>query len=360
VLTFTSGFLEDSFDESPMAERIAAQWGVAHRTQHLDPKHLDLLPAMVAAAGEPLADTSSLPMYFLCGFTRQNVTVALSGDGGDECFAGYETYVADKLHRMAAHSPRWLRERAHGMLDRFLPVDHRKVGWPEKARRLTAALAQDFPRAHSSWRDIFGADELHGIMQGGWREQVSARAEHDLFDAYFGKHFAEVDGCDPLDQATYVDIKTWMVDDILVKADRTSMAHSLEVRCPLLDHRVVEFAAQLSPDLKLRGFSKKHLLKQSQRSRLPSWLLERRKQGFNAPVSQWVLGPLRQQCQDLLFSGPMVEWFDRRQVQRLWDEHVRMQRDNGLKLFGLLSVAMFFESSKRLQAPAPSHSLLSA
>ena len=360
VLTFTSGFLEDSFDESPMAERIAAQWGVAHRTQHLDPKHLDLLPAMVAAAGEPLADTSSLPMYFLCGFTRQNVTVALSGDGGDECFAGYETYVADKLHRIAAHSPRWLRERAHGMLDRFLPVDHRKVGWPEKARRLTAALAQDFPRAHSSWRDIFGADELHGIMQGGWREQVSARAEHDLFDAYFGKHFAEVDGCDPLDQATYVDIKTWMVDDILVKADRTSMAHSLEVRCPLLDHRVVEFAAQLSPDLKLRGFSKKHLLKQSQRSRLPSWLLERRKQGFNAPVSQWVLGPLRQQCQDLLFSGPMVEWFDRRQVQRLWDEHVRMQRDNGLKLFGLLSVAMFFESSKRSQASAPSHSLLSA
>ena len=360
VLTFTSGFLEDSFDESPMAERIAAQWGVAHRTQHLDPKHLDLLPALVAAAGEPLADTSSLPMYFLCGFTRQNVTVALSGDGGDECFAGYETYVAGKLHRMAAHSPRWVRERAHRALDRVLPVDHRKVGWPEKARRLTAALAQDFPRAHSSWRDIFRADELHGIMQGGWREQVSVAPERDLFDAYFGKHFTEVKGCDPLDQATYVDIKTWMVDDILVKADRTSMAHSLEVRCPLLDYRVVEFAAQLPPDLKLRGFSKKHLLKQSQRSRLPGWLLKRKKQGFNAPVSQWVLGPLRQQCQDLLFSGPMVEWFDRREVQRLWNEHERMQRDNGLKLFGLLSVAMFFESSKRSHAPAPSPSLLRA
>jgi asparagine synthase (glutamine-hydrolysing) len=100
---------------------------------------------MVAAAGEPLADTSCLPMYYLCGFTRQNVTVALSGDGGDECFAGYETYVADKLHRTAAHSPRWLRERVHGVLDRLLPVDHRKLGWPEKARRLTGALAQDFP-----------------------------------------------------------------------------------------------------------------------------------------------------------------------------------------------------------------------
>lgn len=357
VLTFTSGFLEDSFDESPVAERIASRWGVTHRTQRLDPKQLDLLPAVVAAAGEPLADTSALPMYYLCGFTRQNVIVALSGDGGDECFAGYETYVADKVHRIAAHSPRWLRERAHGVLDRWLPVDHRKVGWPEKARRLTRALGQDFSRAHASWRDIFGADELPGLMQAGWRDVVEAAQERDLFDTYFRKHFAEVDGCDPLDQATYVDIKTWMVDDILVKADRASMAHSLEVRCPLLDHRVVEFAAQLPPEMKLRGFSKKHLLKYSQRSRLPAWLLDRKKQGFNAPVSQWLLGPLRQRCQDMLFSQPMLEWFDRGQLQRLWDEHERLLRDNGLKLFGLLTVAMFIESIAKPQAPAPRRAL---
>ncbi len=360
VLTFTSGFLEDSFDESPVAERIAAAWGVTHRTQRLDPRQLDLLPALVATAGEPLADTSAFPMYYLSRFTRRDVKVALSGDGGDECFAGYETYVADKLHRMAAHSPKWVRERTHGVLDRWLPVDHRKVGWPEKVRRLSSALAEEFPRAHASWRDIFGAGELPGLMQAGWREQVQAAPQRELFEGYFGEHFAEVHGCDPLDQATYVDIKTWMVDDILVKADRMSMAHSLEVRCPLLDHRVVEFAAQLPPEMKLRGFSKKHLLKESQRSRLPAWLLKRRKQGFNAPVSQWLLGPLRQQCHDMLFSEPMRHWFDRRQLQRLWDEHERMQRDNGLKLFGLLTVAMFFESTAKPQTPAPSPSLLPA
>lgn len=360
VLTFTSGFLEDSFDESPMAERIAAQFGVTHRTQHLDPKRLDLLPALIATAGEPLADTSALPMYYLCGFTRQHVTVALSGDGGDECFAGYETYVAGKLHRMAAHSPHWLRAHAHGLLDRWLPVDHRKVGWPEKVRRLTSALAQPFQNAHASWRDIFGATELQGLMQPAWREQAHAAPERELFDAYFGKHFAEVQGCDPLDQATYVDIKTWMVDDILVKADRTSMAHSLEVRCPLLDHRVVEFAAQLPPGMKLRGFSKKHLLKHSQRGRLPAWLLDRKKQGFNAPVSQWLLGPLRQHCQDRLFSQPMLEWFDRAQLQRLWSEHERMQRDNGLKLFGLLTVAMFVETAATAQAPVAALAALPA
>jgi len=341
VYTFTSGFAEDSFDESPMAERIASQFGVTHRTQRLDPKVLDLLPAMVATAAEPLADSSALPMYYLCGFTRQSVTVALSGDGGDECFAGYETYVADKLHRMAAHSPRWLRQQAHGVLDRWLPVDHRKVGWPEKVRRLTAALAQPFPQAHASWRDIFGAQELLGVMQGGWREQVTSNAQNELFDSYFAGHFADVEGCHPLDQATYVDIKTWLVDDILVKADRTSMAHSLEVRCPLLDHRVVEFAAQLPPDLKLKGFSKKFLLKESQRGRLPDWLLDRPKQGFNAPVSQWLLGPLRELCLSTLFSPHMLAWFDQAQLQRLWDEHERKQRDNGLKLFGLMTAGLF-------------------
>lgn len=354
VYTFTSGFSEDSFDESPMAERIAQQFGVTHRTQRLDPKVLDLLPSVIAAAAEPLADTSALPMYYLCGFTRESVTVALSGDGGDECFAGYETYVADKLHRMASHSPRWLRQQAHGVLDRWLPVDHRKVAWPEKIRRLTGALAQPFPQAHASWRDIFSAAELQSLMHGDWHAQVASNSNTDLFDSYFAGHFADVEGCDPIDQATYVDIKTWLVDDILVKADRTSMAHSLEVRCPLLDHRIVEFAAQLPPEFKLKGFSKKHVLKESQRSRLPGWLLDRRKQGFNAPVSQWLLGPLRELCLDTLFSPQMLAWFNRAQLQRLWDEHERKQRDNGLKLFGLLSAGLYIMQTEAQQATVPS------
>ena len=173
VFTFSSGFLEDSYDESPFAERLASQCGVTHRTQRLDVRSLDIIPALIATAQEPLADTSSaLPMYFLSGFTRQSVTVALSGDGGDECFAGYETYVADKLHRVASHSPHWMRKHAHGLLDRLLPVDHRKVGWPEKLRRFSAHLAKDFPHAHASWRDIFGVGRASGLMNPAWRDAV--------------------------------------------------------------------------------------------------------------------------------------------------------------------------------------------
>lgn len=348
VFTFTSGFVEDSFDESPTAERMAAHLGVVHRTQRLDIRSVDLLPAVVAAAGEPLADTSALPMYLLSKFTRESVTVALSGDGGDECFAGYETYVADKIHGALGFVPRALRGSAHGVLDRILPVNHRKLGLPEKLRRFSAALAQPFERAHASWRDIFAEGELKALMPQA--AQAADEASRSLFDSYFAEHFDAVRGCNPVDQATYVDIKTWMVDDILVKADRMSMASSLEVRCPLLDHRVVEFAAQLPPDMKLRGFDKKHLLKRSQRQRVPEWILHRKKQGFNAPVSQWVLGPLRELCHDTLSSAAMREWFDRDALERLWREHESLQRDNGLRLFGLMCAGLFLQQTRQAAA----------
>jgi asparagine synthase (glutamine-hydrolysing) len=346
VLTFTSGFREDSFDESPLAEQLASQFGLTHRTQTLDPANLDLLPAVVAAAGEPLADTSALPMYFLSRFTRQSVTVALSGDGGDECFAGYETYVADRIHRWAALLPERLRNGAHGVLDRLLPVDHRKVGTAEKLRRFAAALPQPFERAHASWRDIFSERDLSAVMHSDWRTRVGDAADGRLYEEYFAPHFAAVRGCHPLDQASYVDIKTWMVDDIMVKADRTSMAHSLEVRCPLLDHHVVEFAARLPPEMKLRGFDKKHVLKASQSGRVPAEVLKRRKQGFNAPISQWLLGPLRDLTRETLFATEMCEWFDDAGVRALWHQHERMERDNGLKLFGLLTVGLFLRSAQ--------------
>jgi asparagine synthase (glutamine-hydrolysing) len=348
VLTFTSGFREDSFDESPLAEELARHFGLTHRTQTLDPATLDLLPAVIATAGEPLADTSALPMYFLSRFTRQSVTVALSGDGGDECFAGYETYVADRIHRWASVLPSGLRGSAHGVLDRLLPVNHRKVGLSEKLRRFSAALAQPFERAHSSWRDIFREPELAALMRPEWRQAVGHTADGALYEEYFAPHFAAVAGCDPLDQATYVDIKTWMVDDIMVKADRTSMANSLEVRCPLLDHRIVEFAARLPPELKLKGFDKKHVLKASQRGRLPDAVLDRKKQGFNAPLSQWLLGPLRPLAQEAIFSAPMREWFQESALQTLWNEHERMDRDNGLKLFGLMTVGLFLRGALEL------------
>jgi asparagine synthase (glutamine-hydrolysing) len=224
-------------------------------------------------------------------------------------------------------------------------------GRAEKLRRFAAGLACDFAHAHSSWRDIFAEGELKALMQPAWRASLASPEGEDLFADYFARHFAEVEGCDPIDQATYVDIKTWLADDILVKADRMSMASSIEARCPFLDHRVVEFAAQLPAAYKLRGFSKKHILRESQRGRLPSWVLDRPKQGFNAPISQWLLGPLRALCRDTLFSGPAQSWFARPAVERLWKQHEDRERDNGLKLFGLLTAGLFLQSASAPVAP---------
>ena len=347
VLTFSSGFLEDTFDESALAQRFAAEVGTVHRTQKVDPKSVELLPAVIATATEPLADTSSLPVYLLSRFTRRHVTVALSGDGGDECFAGYETYVADKLHGFASRMPSGLRATLPGMLDRFLPVSHNKVDWTDKLRRFSGALALGPECAHTSWRDIMSEAQLASVMRPDWRGQLGPRDKTSLFDRYFARHFDEVKDCHPLDQATYVDIKTWLADDILVKADRMSMAHSLEVRCPLLDHRVVEFAAQLPPDFKLSGYSKKHCLRLSQRGRVPDAILDRAKRGFTAPVSRWILGPLRQLCEDTLYTPSVSAWFDTDQIRRLWREHEDQTRDNGMKLFGLLTVALFLDSAMR-------------
>jgi asparagine synthase (glutamine-hydrolysing) len=144
-----------------------------------------------------------------------------------------------------------------------------------------------------------------------------------------------------VDQASYVDIKTWLPDDILVKVDRATMAHSLEARAPLLDHRLIEFAASLPPEWKLKGLRKKHLLKESLRSRLPGWVLDRRKEGFNSPMTKWLAGPLRPLARDALHSAVLHEWVRPDAIERLWREQDARIRDNGLKLFGLVCFSLW-------------------
>jgi asparagine synthase (glutamine-hydrolysing) len=176
-------------------------------------------------------------------------------------------------------------------------------------------------------------------MQPQWREMLES-PEADPF-RQFEPHYAAVADCHELDQASYVDIKTWLADDILVKVDRATMAHSLEARAPLLDHRLVEFAAALPPRWKLKGLRKKHLFKQSQRGRLPDWVLSGKKQGFNAPISQWLSGPLRGFANDVLASERLRDYVRPDSVARLWREQDAGQRDNGLKLFGLVCLSLW-------------------
>ncbi len=341
VQSFSMGFTEKSYSELAEAERAAKHLGVDHRDRLVSPEPAQVMTALVRAADEPLADSSAVPMYYLAAHARESVTVVLSGDGGDECFAGYETYLADRLHALLRHLPRAVTRGLTGAVERLWPVSHDKVSFDYKLRRFLHGQALPPREAHLSWRSIFDPAERLALMQPDWRAAVAAAADEPPAEALH--HFEAVADCHPLDQALYVDFMTWLPGDILVKVDRMTMAHSLEARAPFLDHRLVEFAAALPTAWKLKGLRMKHLLKQSQRARLPAWLLERRKQGFNAPISGWLQGPLGELARDALAAPAMAAWFRPEEIERLWEEHRAKRRDNGLRLLSLLSVALWLE-----------------
>jgi asparagine synthase (glutamine-hydrolysing) len=341
VKTFSIGFREETFDEVKEARAAADYLGVDHYDRMLSPDPELLLRSLIRAADEPIADTSFLPTYCLAQFAREKVTVALSGDGGDECFAGYETYTADLYHRHLSKLPSWFWSSVERAAATTLPVSFSKVSFDYKVKQFLAGLQLPAARAHCSWRNIFNDDERVRLMRADWQERAR---NHDPFTE-FERHFQSVKECHFIDQAMYVDIKTWLPDDILVKVDRATMAHALESRAPFLNHHLVEFAASLPIDLKMKGLRKKHLLKESQRNTLPKWLLDRRKKGFSAPVSHWFAGPLKQLAREALNEPAFKDWFNPAEVDRLWLEHERKERDNGYRLFGLTCLALWLTES---------------
>lgn len=341
--TFSIGFDERGFDELDEARAAAAAAHTSHQDQVVRTPDADDLVHIISAMDEPLADTSFIPMWYLARFARNRVTVSLSGDGGDELFAGYETYVADRLHHQLSWLPMAIR-RQFPYLAGLVPVSFGKVGLDYKLRQFASGCVLDGDRAHHHWREVFAPDLLQSLL----RPEHRARCRSS-FEAF--RSFAEeMADAHPLDRASYVDIKTWMVDDILAKVDRSTMAHSLEARAPFLDYRVMEFAASLPVNMKLKGLRKKHILKESQRNRLSAAIIERRKLGFNAPVSHWLVGRLEGLARDVTFGERLGAWVERGAVEELWRDHVARRADNGYRLFTLTCLGLWLEQAARPKA----------
>jgi asparagine synthase (glutamine-hydrolysing) len=340
VDAFSIGFQERSFNELPAAQFAARELGASLHSRIVDADLAAALPAVMQAADEPIADTSMIPMYYLAQFARQRVTVCLSGDGSDEMLAGYETYPADRIHEATRWVPRWLTTGVSRLADTLWPVSFGYVSFDYRLRKFLHGHPLSLERAHYYWRVICDDTTKHELVLPELRRQV---AEADPFDD-FRRYFDEVEGCHFLDRALYVDLKTWLVDDILVKVDRATMAHSLEARAPFLDHRLLEFAASLPVELKLKRLQKKYILKQSQRERLPAAIVDRRKHGFNAPVSFWFHerdSALSKLARAVTLDDAMAEWFDRRAIDALWQRHQAKIEDNGLMLFGLTCLGLW-------------------
>lgn len=339
---FCASFAGADHDEAPHAARLASHLGLPFERIAIDEQELlATLPEFGHHLDEPNGDRSCVPTYVLARRMRERVTVALSGDGGDELFAGYVTYVADKLQRGARFLPAPAARLLRAGAERFLKPSFGKVGFDYKLRQFLAGSALPPERAHFSWRTLFSDDERTRLFRPEHRDAAAA----DAF-AGFAPHFAEAKGLHWLDQALYVDTKTWLVDDILVKADRMSMAHALEVRAPLLDHRLLEFAAGLPVAWKLNGFKKKWLLRRLMAQRFPR-VLSRPKAGFNAPVSHWLLDELHDIARAATATAAMREWFRAEEIERLWVEHRDRRRDNGYRLFALTCLGLWLDRHGR-------------
>jgi asparagine synthase (glutamine-hydrolysing) len=278
--TFCVGFREESYDETPYAQMAADHLGVELSVLDHDVFEEDALPGLVWHTDEPFADNSMVPTYLLNRSTTNHVRVALSGDGADEILAGYPTYRADALYRFYRHVPGGAQRAAAWLARRLLRPSYGKVSWDFKARQFLASHGLSRAKAHYWWRVIFSEREKARLMGPDLIRACEGYSPFDTFDAWFGR----VEGASFLDRTLFVDIKTWLQDDTLVKVDRMSMANSLEVRSPFLDHRLVEFCARLPTAAKIDGRRQKVILKDRMRGRLPRQILARAKRGFNAPT----------------------------------------------------------------------------
>jgi asparagine synthase (glutamine-hydrolysing) len=348
VKSFSIGFREESFSELAEAKAAARHLGVDHHERIVEPASAPDLVRLVRVAGEPVADSSLIPTYCLSGFARESVTVCLSGDGGDEVVAGYETYAADRLRHLTRFLPAAPGPLAAQAVEKLWPASFAKLGMDYKLIQFLRGRALDADRAHYFWRTIFAGDERIALLRPDRREAVLAQ---DPFTS-FAVAAKEVADCHYLDRAMYVDMKTYLPEDILVKVDRATMAHALESRAPFLDHRLVEFCAGLPVHWKMRGWRRKHLLKESQKEHLPAATLNRAKQGFSAPVARWLAGPLKERARAATLAGPLAEWVEPRVVESLWVQHLARRRDHGLKLFGLACMGLWLEDLAAA-SPAP-------
>jgi asparagine synthase (glutamine-hydrolysing) len=340
VVTTSVGFMERAYSELDHARAVAQAVRSDHHELVVQPRAAEILPRLVWHLDEPFADSSALPTYYVAKAARERVTVALSGDGGDEVFAGYQRrYGLNRWEtRLRRWLPAWLREGVLGPTGRVYP----KADWlprPLRARYMLQNLGMTFERAYFNDVSLFRSEEKARVLSAEFRSQLNG---YDPFDAY-ARHFDRVRGLDPLNRLLYVDLKTWLVNDILVKVDRMSMANSLEVRSPLLDHKVIEFAATVAPELKYHGRVSKYLLKRHLESRVPRSVISRPKQGFEVPLADWLRGELREMAEDLLFSPRALGrgYLRAEPVLRLWQDHQRKMRDHSPRLWAVMVLELW-------------------
>ena len=342
VNTCSIAFDDPQFNESQFAQMVATRYRTNHRVETVRSDDFDLIDTLARLYDEPYADSSAIPTYRVYQLARKHVTVALSGDGGDESFGGYRRYRMHLMEeRMRAALPAAIRQPLFGLLGRVYP----KADWaPRVLRAKTTFEGMGRTAVEAYFHSV-------SILRGPMREQLfSHKLKRDLAgygaQEVFDFHAGRAGTDDPLALIQYLDLKTYLVGDINTKVDRASMAHSLEVREPLMDHKLVEWLATLPSSLKVRGQEGKFLLKKALEPQLPNDVLYRPKMGFAVPLSRWFRGPLKQRVRDAVLGERLAStgWFNRGYLQHLVDAHQNGSRDYSAPLWTLLMFDAFLRN----------------
>lgn len=342
VQTFSIGFGEATYNELPYARAVAAGFYTQHTEEILTPDIGPLVEQLAAHLDEPLADFSIFPTYLVSKVAAQQVKVVLSGDGGDELFGGYDTYVAQQMDRYYRWLPATVRQRMLPSIMSRIPPQPAKKGVINKTKRFVEGAALPSAWQHTRWMMFLPERDKTGLytpaMQAGLNGHTAV--------ATLERTFQQASNLEPLAQQQYVDMKTYLADNILTKVDRMSMAVSLEARVPLLDHRIVEFALSLPPRLKLHRGQTKVILRRAMHSRLPDAILSKPKEGFSIPLKHWLAGPLRPLLTDLLSESTVRQrgYFQPETVTRWVKEHLDGRANHSHRLWSMMLFELWLQS----------------
>ncbi|NOZ61614.1 MAG: asparagine synthase (glutamine-hydrolyzing) [Calditrichaeota bacterium] len=336
VKSFSIGFEDQTYNELNYARLIAQKYQTEHFESIIRPNALELMESLIHFLDEPFGDFSIFPTYLVSKMAREHVTVVLSGDGGDELFGGYDTYLAHQIANKYAKLPSWLKKGMVRPLVDSLPPSPKKKGLINRAKRFVEGTKLPSQLQHTRWMIFLQDAEREMLYTPEMRSGMSDASPYQFILDYFEHSAAQT--TDEVNQQMYVDVKTYLVDDILVKVDRMSMATSLEARVPFLDHRVVELAASIPGTAKLQGKKSKVILKEAMRKYLPEEILYRGKEGFSIPIKNWLKNELKTMMLDLLNSDRIKAegFFDSRFVERLISEHLSGKENHSHRLWALM------------------------
>ena len=341
VKTFSIGFDVSAYDETAHAREVAALYGTDHHQLRVEPSALEVLPRLVWHYGEPFADHSAIPSFYLAQLTRGHVTVALNGDGGDENFAGYYRYLRRNRSERLAALPRPARLLLRTIAAAIGPNQH-ETSFRTRLDRVTRTAMQPFHARYATYAAFFNEYERGGLYT---REFAAAVGEGVVAGVMRDPYLAS-DAEQELDRLLDTDLQTYLPGDLLVKMDIASMAHSLEVRSPLLDHELMELAASLPADWKIEGLTTKKIFKEALRPWLPKQILDRPKQGFGVPLAHWLRGQLRNLPEQILLDPTSLKrgWFREQTIRQIITDHHNGRRDNTNQIWALIQLELWLRT----------------